>query len=110
ARQARLHRSNRHSERERNLIVTESVNLAQYDRRPLIERKPVECVLQPFGELLLREQAIRCELAPRYEFAVRRHVLIERHLIRPMAAPPEPVAVARLVDRNPVDPGAESGL
>ena len=37
-------------------------------------------------------------------------VLIERHLIGAMTPPPEPMAVARLIDRDPVDPGAKARL
>ena len=44
------------------------------------------------------------------ELAVRRDVLIERHLIRPVAPPPEPMAIPRLVDRDPIDPGAQARL
>jgi len=38
------------------------------------------------------------------------HVLVERHLIGPSTAPPEPLAIARLVDHDAVDPGLEGGL
>lgn len=41
---------------------------------------------------------------------MRRDVLIERNLIRTVAPAPEAVAVARLIDRNPVDPGPQAGL
>ena len=41
---------------------------------------------------------------------MRGDVLIERHLIGAVAPAPEPVAVARLVDGNPVDPGAQARL
>ena len=41
---------------------------------------------------------------------MRGDVLIERHLIGAMAAPPEPVAVARLVHGDAVDPGAQARL
>ena len=41
---------------------------------------------------------------------MRGDVLIERHLIGAVAPPPEPVAVARLVDGDAVDPGAEARL
>jgi hypothetical protein len=37
-------------------------------------------------------------------------MLIERHLIRPMAAAPEPVTVPGLIDGNPINPGAKTGL
>ena len=37
-------------------------------------------------------------------------MLIERHLIGPVAAAPEPVAVPRLIDGNPIDPGAQARL
>ena len=41
---------------------------------------------------------------------MRGDVLVERHLIRAVATPPEPVPVARLVDGDPVDPGTEARL
>ena len=62
------------------------------------------------GQLLLREHAIRARRRRRQELAVRRDVLIERHLIGAVAPPPEAVAVARLVDGDAVDPGAEARL
>ena len=37
-------------------------------------------------------------------------MLIERHLIRPMAAAPEPVTVAGLIDGDPVNPGPKARL
>ena len=41
---------------------------------------------------------------------MRGDVLIERHLIGAVAPPPEPVPVARLVHRDPIDPGAKARL
>ena len=41
---------------------------------------------------------------------MRGDVLIERHLIGAMPPPPEPVPVARLVDGDAVDPGAQARL
>jgi hypothetical protein len=41
---------------------------------------------------------------------VRGNVLIERHLIGAVAASPEAVSVARLIDRNAVNPGAQARL
>ena len=41
---------------------------------------------------------------------MRRDVDIQRHLIGPMAAPPEPLPVARLIDGDAVDPGAKGRL
>ena len=67
-------------------------------------------MLQPLRQLLLREHAIGRRLAARQELAVRGDVLIERHLIGAVAPPPEAVAVARLVDGDAVDPGAQARL
>ena len=67
-------------------------------------------MLEPFGQLLLREQPIRTRVPRRLQLAVVGDVLIERHLIGAVAPPPEPVAVARLVQRDAVDPGAEARL
>ena len=41
---------------------------------------------------------------------MRRDVNLERHLVCPMAAPPETVTVARLIDRDAIDPGAQGRL
>ena len=41
---------------------------------------------------------------------MRGDVRIERDLIAAMPAPPEAMAIARLVDRNAVDPGAQARL
>jgi hypothetical protein len=41
---------------------------------------------------------------------VRRNVLIERDLIRPMPPPPESVPIPGLIHSDPVDPGAQAGL
>jgi len=46
------------AERIRDFFVAEPVDLTQHDRRALVERQAVERLLQPFGELLLRENAI----------------------------------------------------
>ena len=46
--------------------------------------------------------------AARQELAVRRHVLVERHLIGPVTAAPEAVPVPGLVHRDAVDPGAQA--
>ncbi len=67
-------------------------------------------MLQLFGQLLLRQQTIGTRLAGRLEIAVRRDVLIERHLIGAVPPAPEPVTVPRLVQRDAVDPGAEARL
>ena len=67
-------------------------------------------MLQPLGELFLREHAVWRRVAVRTEIAVRGDVLIERNLIGPMAPPPEPVPVPRLIDRDAVNPGAEARL
>ena len=108
--QPRLDGADRDAERKRDLFVAEAVDLAQHDRRPLVERQMIERLLQPVRQLLLRQHAIGRRLAARQELAVRGDVLIERHLIGAMAPPPEAVAVARLVDGDPVDPGAQARL
>ena len=41
---------------------------------------------------------------------MRGDVLVERHLIGPMAPPPEPMAVARLIDGDAIDPGPQARL
>jgi len=41
---------------------------------------------------------------------MRRDVLIERHLIRTVAAAPEAVPVARLIHRDAIDPGPQARL
>ena len=76
----------------------------------LAEIGEVRSMLQPRRQLLLGEQAVRRGLPIRTELAMGGDVLIERHLIRAMTPPPEPVAVARLIDGNAIDPGAEARL
>src|SRR6202011_6213497 len=66
--------------------------------------------LQPRGKLLLLQDAIGSRLTAREVVAVSRHVRVERDLVPSMAPAPEPVAVARLVDRDPIDPGTETRL
>src|SRR5262249_589468 len=66
--------------------------------------------LEPLGQLFLREHAIGRRVAGALEVAVRGDVLIERHLVGAMAAPPEPMTVASLIHRDTIDPGAQAGL
>jgi tetratricopeptide (TPR) repeat protein len=67
------------------------------------ERQP-----EPFGQLLAGERALGSHTAARQRVAVRGDVLVERHLIIAVAAPPEAVPVTRLIDRDPVDPCAQA--
>ena len=94
----------------RDLVVAQAVDLAQDDRGPLVERQVIERRLQPRRQLLLREHPVGPRLARREELAVRRDVRIERDLIGAVTPAPEPVAVARLIDGDAVDPGAQARL
>src|SRR6185295_15589626 len=108
--QPRFDGADRDAERKRDLFIAEAVDLAQDDRRALIEGQLIERPLEPERELLLGEHAVRGRLAAREEFAVRGNVLIERNLVGAMPPPPEAMAVARLVHRDAVDPGAQARL
>ena len=66
--------------------------------------------MQPRGQFFLRKHAIRARLAAGKKLAVRSHMGIERHLIVAMTPAPEAMAIARLVHRDAVDPGAKAGL
>jgi tetratricopeptide (TPR) repeat protein len=110
ARQARLHRPDRDAKRKRDFFVAQAIDLAQHDRRALVERQGVERLLQARGELLLGEQAVGAERGRRKQVAVGSDVGVERHLIGAMTPPPEAVPVAGLVHRDPVNPGAERRL
>ena len=110
AREPRFDGADRHAKGIRDLVVAQPVDFTQDDSRPLIKRQMVERRLQTLGELFLSEHPIGTGIAGRDELTVRRHVLIERHLIGAVAAPPEAVPVARLIDRDPVDPGAKRRL
>ena len=70
----------------------------------------VERGLESLTQLFLREQALGGRLAPRVELTVSGDVLVERYLIRAVAAPPETVPIACLVHRDPVDPCAKARL
>jgi len=109
-REPRFHGSNGDAERIRNFLVAEAVNFSKDDRGPLIERQPVECRLQPFCQLFLREYAVRAGFDARPELAVRRNMDVERDLVGAVAPTPESMAIAGLVDGDPVNPGAQGGL
>src|SRR5690348_11927233 len=110
ARQTRFHRANGDAERERDVLVAQAVDLAQHDGGALIERQPVQRALQPIAELLLLECAVGPQVQRRWEIAVRRDVRVERDLIVAVPPPPEPMPVARLVDRDAINPGAKTRL
>src|SRR4029453_9763071 len=86
------------------------INFAEHDGGALVERQSIERVLQARGQLFLSEDLIRPRPDDAWELAVRRDVRVERDLIGFVAPPPEAVPVARLVDGNAVDPGAEARL
>ena len=108
--EARFDSADGDAEGEGDLVVAQAIDFTQHDGGALIERQLIECLLQPRGQFLLGEDAVRRRVAVRAELAVQRDVLIERHLIRPVATAPEAVPVARLVDGDAVDPGAEARL
>ncbi len=76
----------------------------------MFERQMVERELQPGCELFLRQHVMGGRVAAALEIAVRRDVLIERHLVRLMAAPPGAMSIARLVDGDAVDPRPQARL
>src|ERR1051325_494891 len=70
----------------------------------------IQRTLETGGELFPFKRVLGRPLTARDELAVGRHVRVERDLIRTMAPAPEPVAVARLVDGDAVNPGAQARL
>ena len=68
----------------------------------------IERHADPIGQLLLAQHAVgRAAVAPLWQIAVIVDVLVERDLLRPVPPPPPPLPVSRLVDDDPVDPGAK---
>jgi len=80
--------------RHRRAARAVAVDLAQDDRRPLVERQMIARLLQLRGELFLLQHAIGRQLAAGEKLAVRGDVLIERHLIRAVAPAPGTAAGA----------------
>src|SRR5215475_4396327 len=109
-REPRFHGSNGDAERIRNFLVAEAVNFSKDDRRPLIEGQTVQGRLQPFRQLFLRENTVRASFDARTELAVSGNMDVERNLVGAVAPAPESVAIAGLVDCDPVNPGAQGGL
>ena len=63
AREPGLHRPYRHTERKRDLLVTEAVNLSQHDHGALIERQVIQGVPDTRRHFLAGQQPIRQHLA-----------------------------------------------
>jgi len=66
--------------------------------------------LQPLRQLFLREYAVRAGFDAGAELAVSRNVNVEGNLVGAVAPAPESMAITGLVDRDPVNPGAQGGL
>ena len=77
---------------------------------PLIERQPVERAPDLLGCFLAGQRPIGEHRPARLELAALLQVLVERHLAGAVAPPPPALPVARLVDDDAIDPGAEGRL
>ena len=107
----RLDGSHRQPERECDLFVLQSFDLPQHQRCPLLERQILNRRLQPRADLLASQLAIgRRRVGAQHHLAVIANVLVERHLICPLAPPPPSLPVPHLVDDDPEDPGAQRRL
>src|SRR5262249_15933148 len=111
ARQPGLDCPDGNTKREPDLVVTEAVDFANDHGGPLIEPGPLEGGADAVSQLLAAEHAIGGRPVGLFrQIAVIADVLVERHLLRPMPAPPPALAVPRLVHDDPIDPGAEGRL
>src|SRR5262249_58860459 len=108
--QTRLHRTHGDTQRERNVLVAQAIDLPQDDHRALLEGQPGQSVAQPGGQFLLGQPPFRSEVRPAQTVAVSGDARVEGDLIGAVTAPPEPVPVASLVDGDPIDPCAQSRL
>ena len=106
----RAHSADRTVHDLRDFLVAQAIDLAQDDGRSLIEWQLPQCVLQAAGKFFLRQQPVRRRLASGRTLTTRRFVLIERDLIGAVAAAPKTLAVAGLIDRDAVHPGAKARL
>jgi len=70
----------------------------------------IQRTLEPRRQFLLGQHAIRAGRAARRQFAVGGDVHVKRDLIRTVTSPPETLAITRLIDGDPVDPGAKACL
>ena len=111
AREPRLDGPHRQSERECDLFVLQPFDLPQHECRSLLERQFLNRRFQPRADLLSRELAIgRRRVGAEHYLAVISDVLVERHLIRPLTAPPPALPVPHLIDDDPEYPGAQRRL
>ena len=109
--QTRLDGADCDAERVGDFFVTETVDSREHDHRALIERQAVERRPEALGQLFPGVGTIgRGVIAGLPEIAVRRHVLVKRHLVGLVPPPPPALLVARLVDADAVDPGFEGRL
>src|SRR5450759_4267503 len=110
-RQSRLHRTDSNPQRKPDFVVAQTVNLPKNHHGALVERQPTERLPYARRQFLLPEDAIRFgQFAGGRQVAVGLEPFVERHLLSPVATPPPPLAVMRLVDDNAINPGPKGGL
>src|SRR4051812_41300426 len=105
AREPRLDGTDRHIERESDFLVAQAVDLAQHERRALIEGQPLHRTPDACGGFLARQQAIGRDLARGLELAAVLQVIVERDEVGAPPPPPPALPVANLVDDDAIDPG-----
>src|SRR5512141_1616839 len=99
------------AQRERDLFVAQTVDLAKDDGRPLIEWQAVERRLEPLAQFTLPKDTVgaRGDLLGG-QLTVVALVILNRDLQRAPAAMPPSQPVLGLVDRDAIDPRPQRGL
>src|SRR5262245_47761513 len=88
----------------------QTVDLAQDQRRPLIERKAVERLPDERGGFLAGQQPVREHVTLGLDVPELLQMLVERDLARTVTTPPPALSSASLIDDDAVDPGAQGRL
>ena len=108
--QTRFDGTQRHTERIRDVVIAQTVDLAKHDGGPFIERERLERRPQAFGQMLAIELAIGTGAVLIGHLAVGRDVVVERHLLPAIPPPPPALAVPGLIHDDAEDPGTAGGL
>src|SRR5512142_3025763 len=99
------------AQRKGDLLVSETVDLAQDDGRPLIEWQTVERSLEPLAQFVLPQDTVgECRDLFGRQLAVIALMVFDGDLQRAAPSMPPPQPVLRLVDRDAVDPGPQRRL
>jgi hypothetical protein len=88
----------------------QAVYLAKNERGALVEGQTVERLPDARRRFLAGQEPIRQRRAFRLHVAELLQMLVERHLAAAVTAPPPALPVARLIDHDPVNPGAKGRL